>query len=149
MSLTKIKGQNFRVFVSPGPGESHASATAVHEASSCQVSISGNMESSKTKDSEGSFQQEQMVSRGWQVQVDSYQATASELQGIIDQFLSDEPVPCGWDQTATTAGTMNRNAANAAFARSGNARLVDFTLTANNRTPITLSRQYQGTGALS
>lgn len=140
MSLTKLKGQNFRAFVG---------GAAVPEASSCQVSITGNMEDAKTKDSEGSFNQEQMTSRGWTVQVDSYQATAAELIAVITQFLSDSTVQVGWDQTETTAGTMNRTPSNAAFARSGNAHLVDFTLQANNRTNITLSRQYQGSGALS
>lgn len=140
MSLTKIKGQNFRAFVG---------GSAVPEASNCQVSITGNMEDAKTKDSEGSFNQEQMTSRGWSVQVDSYQATAAELIGVINQFLSDNTVQVGWDQTETTAGTQNRTPSNAAFARSGQAHLNDFTLTANNRTNITLSRQYQGSGALS
>ena len=140
MALTKLKGQNFRAFVG---------GAAVPEASSCQVSITGNMEDAKTKDSEGSFGQEQMTSRGWTVQVDSYQATAAELIAVITQFLSDSTVEVGWDQTETTAGTQNRTASNAAFARSGQAHLADFTLTANNRTNITLSRQYQGSGALA
>lgn len=140
MALTKIKGQNFRAFVG---------GSAVPEASSCQVSITGNMEDSKTKDSENSFNQEQMTSRGWTVQVDSYQATAAELIAVITQFLSDNTVQVGWDQTATTAGTKNRNASNAAFARSGQAILTDFTLQADNRANVTLSRQYTGSGALA
>lgn len=140
MSLTKIKGQNFRAFV----GDS-----AVSEESSCQVSITGNTESSKTKDSEGSYDQEQMVSRGWQVQVDSYQATAAELKAAITMFNSDSKVTVGWDQTETTAGTQNRTAANATFARSGQAILNDFTISASNRQNITVSRQFHGSGALS
>lgn len=140
MSLTKIKGQNFRAFVG---------GSAIPEESNCQISITGNMEDSKTKDSEGSFNQEQMVSRSWSVQVDSYQATAAELIAVINQFLSDETVQVGWDQTNTTSGTQNRTPSNAAFARSGQARLNDFTLQANNRANVQLSRQYQGYGALS
>ena len=140
MSLTKIKGQNFRAFVG---------GSAVSEESSCQVSITGNTESSKTKDSEGSYDQEQMTSRGWQVQVDSYQATAAELKAVITMFNSDSKVTVGWDQTETTAGTQNRTAANAAFARSGQAIFNDFTISASNRQNITVSRQFQGSGALS
>lgn len=140
MALTKIKGQNFRAFVS---------GTAVPEASSCQVQIQGNMEDAKTCDSESSFNQEQMTSRNWSVQVDSYQATAAELIAVINQFISDDTVNVGWDQTETTSGTQNRTPANAAFARSGAAHLTDFTIQANNRTNISLSRQYQGSGALS
>lgn len=140
MALTKIKGQNFRAFVG---------GSAVPEASSCQVSIQGNMEDAKTKDSEGSFNQEQMVSRGWSVQVDSYDATAASLIALINQFISDTPITVGWDQTNTTAGTQNRTPSNAAFARSGKAILNDFTIQANNRTNITVTRQYQGSGALA
>lgn len=140
MALTKIKGQNFRAFVG---------GAAVPEASSCQASIQGNMEDAKTTDSEGSYGQEQMTSRGWSVQVDSYQASAAELISVITQFNSDNTVQVGWDQTETTAGTQNRTPSNAAFARSGQAHLSDFTITANNRTNIQLSRQYQGSGALS
>lgn len=140
MALTKIKGQNFRAFVG---------GNAVPEASSCQVSIQGNMEDAKTKDSEGSFAQEQMTSRGWSVQVDTYDAFNESLIAVINEFNSDSPETVGWDQTQTTANTKNRNPANAPFARSGNAILTDFTITANNRTNITVSKTYTGTGALS
>jgi len=140
MALNKLKGQNFRVFVG---------SSAVPEASSCQVTISGNMEDSKTKDSEGSFGMEQMTSRSWSVQVDSYEATADSLIAVIQQFVSDGKVTVGWDETATTAGTQNRTPNNAAFARSGQAILNDFTISANNRTPIQVTRQFTGSGALA
>ena len=140
MALNKLKGQNFRVFVG---------GSAVPEASSCQVTTTGNMEDSKTKDSEGSFGMEQMTSRSWSVQVDSYEATADSLINIIKQFISDQKVTVGWDVTATTAGTQNRTPQNAAFARSGLAILNDFTIAANNRTPIQVTRQFTGSGALA
>lgn len=140
MALTKIKGQNFRAFVG---------GSAVPEASSCQVSITGNMEDAKTKDSEGSFGQEQMTSRSWTVQVESYDVSAASLIAVINQFLSDSKVTVGWDQTNTTAGTQNRVASNAAFARSGQAILNDFTIQANNRANMQVTRQYQGSGALA
>lgn len=140
MALEKIKGQNFRAFIG---------GSAVSEESNCQVSITGNQESAKTKDSEGSYDQEQMVSRGWSVQVDSYQATVAELRGVITMFNSDSKVTVGWDQTETTPGTQNRTASNAAFARSGQAILNDFTISASNRANIQVTRQFQGSGALS
>lgn len=140
MALKKLKGQNFRAF---------AGGNAVPEASSCQVSITGNMESSKTKDSEGSFEQEQMASRSWSVQVDSYEATADSLIAVINQFVSDEKVTVGWDETKVGATSQNRIPNNAAFARSGLAILNDFTIAANNRTPIQVTRQFTGSGALA
>ncbi len=140
MALNKLKGQNFRAFVG---------GNAVPEASSCQVSITGNMEDAKSKDSEGSFGQEQMSSRSWSVQVDSYEATAASLIAVIQQFVSDEKVTVGWDETKIVAGSQNRTPNNAAFARSGQAILNDFTIQANNRTNIQVTRQYMGAGALA
>lgn len=140
MALKKLKGQNFRAFVG---------GSAVPEATSCQVSITGNMEDAKTKDSEGSFGMEQMTSRSWSVQVDSLEATAASLIAVIQQFVSDDKVQVGWDETEVEAGTQNRVAANAAFARSGQAILNDFTIQANNRTNIQVTRQYMGSGALA
>jgi len=140
MALKKQKGQNFRAFVG---------GNAVPEASSCQVSITGNMESAKTKDSEGSFEQEQMTSRSWSVQVDSYEATAAALIAVVQQFVSDEKVTVGWDETKEVTGSQNRTPNNAAFARSGQAILNDFTIQANNRANIQVTRQYMGSGALA
>lgn len=137
MALTKIKGQNFRVFVG---------GAAVTEATSCQVTISGNMEDARTKDTEGSYSKEQMTSRGWTAQVDSLEATAAALKALITRFNSDSTVAVGFDQTE---GTANQTASNAAFARSGNAHLVDLTIAAPNRANITVSAQYQGSGALA
>ena len=140
MALNKLKGQNFRTFVA---------GNAVREASSCQVSITGNMEDSKTKDSEGSFGMEQMTSRSWSVQVDSYEATAASLIAVINQFVSDAKVTVGWDETKVEFASQNRIPNNAAFARSGQAILNDFTIQANNRTNIQVTRQYMGSGALA
>ena len=140
MALKKLKGQNFRAFVG---------GSAVPEATSCQVTISGNTEDAKTKDSEGSFGQEQVASRSWSVQVESLEATAASLIAVIQQFVSDDKVQVGWDETEVEAGTQNRVAANAAFARSGQAILNDFTIQANNRANIQVTRQFMGSGALS
>lgn len=140
MALTKIYGKNFRVFVG---------GNAVPEATSCQVTISGNMEDAKTKDSEGSYAMEQMTSRSWNVQVDTLQADETSLRALIRRFNTDISQTVGWDQTETTPGTQNRTKMGAAFARSGQAILIDFTIQSNNRQNISVSCQYQGTGALS
>ena len=140
MALTKIKGQNFRAFVG---------GTAVPEAVNCSVQITGNMEDSSTKDTESDYTTEQMVSKSWQVQVDSYQATAAAIKALLTRFNAGAKVSVGFDQTLTTAGTMNRTAAEADFARSGQALLTDLSIQANNRAVINISTTYQGTGALA
>ena len=143
MALTKIKGQNFRAFVG-----GLAAANAMVEETNCQVQITGNMEDASTKDTINAWTTEQMTSKQWQVSVDQLEATATRLKAIITQFNSDSTVTVGFDQT--TAGTaQNRTPSNAAFARSGQAHLTDVSISAPNRQNITVSLQYQGTGALA
>ena len=139
MAVKKIMGQNFRAFVGSTPA-------AVPEATNCQVTISGNMEDSSTKDSENSWTEEQMVSKQWSVSVDDVDASLASLRALITRFNSDDKVTVGWDQTA---GAQNRVAQNADFARSGSAILNDLSISANNRTTIQVTCQYQGSGPLS
>ena len=137
MALTKVMGQNFRVFVG---------GSAVPEATNCQVTIQGNLEDASTKDSEGGWNEEQMTSKQWSVQVDDVDASLATLRALITRFNSDSKTTVGWDQTA---GSQNREAQNAAFARSGQAILNDLSIQANNRQTIQVTCQYQGSGALA
>jgi hypothetical protein len=82
------------------------------------------------------------------VQVDKYEATVAALRALFTQFNSSDPVSVGFDQTTGAAGTQNRTAAQAQFAKSGSAWLTDISIQANNRATITISTTYQGTGAL-
>ena len=140
MALIKLMGQNFRAFVG---------GNAVPEATNCQVSIQGNLEDASTKDSEGAWTEEQMTSKQWSVQVDDVDASYTTLRTLITRFNSDSKTTVGWDQTAKTAGTQNRTALNADFARSGQAILNDLSIQANNRQTIQVTCQYQGSGALA
>ena len=137
MALTKIMGQNFRAFVG---------GSAVPEAVNCQVSIQGNLEDGATKDSTGGWNEEMMTSKQWSVQVDDIDASLATLRALITRFNSDSKTTIGWDQTS---GAQNRTAEQAAFARSGQAILNDLSIQANNRQTISVSCQYQGSGALA
>lgn len=137
MALTKIMGQHFRVFVG---------GNAVPEAVNCNITINGSMEDNTTKDTVGSYAQEQMTSKDWNVSVETRDASLASLRALITRFNSDAKVTVGWDQTG---GTQNRVAQNAPFARSGQAILNDLSIQANNRTNIQVSCQYQGSGALA
>ena len=137
MALTKIMGQNFRVFIG---------GSAVPEATNCQVTIQGNVEDASTKDSVGGWNEEQMTSKQWSAQVDNIDASLSNLRALITRFNSDTKTTVGWDQTA---GAQNRVAQQAAFARSGQAILNDLSIQAGNRQIIQVSCQYQGSGALA
>ena len=130
-------GQNFRVFVA---------GAAVPEATNCSITLQGNMDDASTKDSTGGWNEEEMTSKQWSVQVDNVDASLASLRALITRFNSDSKTTVGWDQTA---GAQNREAQNAAFARSGQAILNDLSINANNRTTIQVSCQYQGSGALA
>lgn len=137
MALTKVMGQNFRVFVA---------GAAVPEATNCSITLQGNMDDASTKDSTGGWNEEEMTSKQWSVQVDNVDASLASLRALITRFNSDSKTTVGWDQTA---GAQNREAQNADFARSGQAILNDLTIQADNRTTIQVSCQYQGSGALA
>ena len=130
-------GQNFRVFVA---------GAAVPEATNCSITLQGNMDDASTKDSTGGWNEEEMTSKQWSVQVDNVDASLASLRALITRFNSDSKTTVGWDQTA---GAQNREAQNADFARSGQAILNDLTIQADNRTTIQVSYQYQGSGALA
>ena len=130
-------GEHFRAFVG---------SAAVTEATNCQVTIQGNVEDASTKDSVGGWNEEQMTSKQWSVQVDNVDASLANLRALITRFNSDTKTTVGWDQTA---GAQNRVAQNAAFARSGQAILNDLSIQAGNRQTIQVSCQYQGSGALA
>ena len=137
MALNKVMGQNFRAFIA---------GSAVPEATNCQVTVQGNVEDGSTKDSTGGWNEEQMTSKQWSVQVDNVDSSLASLRALITRFNSDEKTSVGWDQTA---GAQNRVAQNAAFARSGQAILNDLSIQAGNRQTIQVSCQYQGSGALA
>lgn len=137
-------GQNFRVF---------EGSAVVSEAVSCQVTVQGNMESSQTKDSASNYNQEQMMSRSWSVQVDTYDVSVATLRKYIGAFnvqgemgsSGATGMPIGWDETA---GENNAVAQSAAFARAGLAYLSDFSLQASNRQTAQLSMQFSGNGGI-
>ncbi len=145
MSVTRLKGQNFRAF----SGSTSSNMSAFPEETNISVTISGNMEDSTTKDSEGGWTEEQMTSKQWSVQVDHVDASVASLRALLTMFNSDDKQYVGWDQTTTTEGGQNRTPAGNAIARSGQAIVSDISIQANNRQTIQTSVQFQGSGALA
>ena len=140
--MNVIKGQNFRLLTNMGAG----SIAAVPEETNVSITLTGNTEDTTTKDTEGMFSQEDIVSTAWSAQVDTYQADPEQLKAILSVFIAATPIAVGWDQTA---GSQNRVAQNANFKRSGQALLNDFSMQFDDRAIVTTSLQFQGTGALS
>ena len=135
--MSKIKGQNFRLL---------QNAAAIPEATNCSITIQGNTDDTTTKDTEGLYSQDTIVSTQWNAQVDTYQSDTAALRDIISTFNAAQPVPVGWDQTG---GAQNRVAQNANFKRSGQALLNDFVMNFNDRETVAVSLQFLGTSTLS
>lgn len=135
--MAKIKGQNFRVILEHD---------CVPEATNCTVTMTGNTESTSTKDTEGLYEEDTVVSTSWNVSVDTFQAEVAQIKTIIQMFNEAGQLSVGWDQTA---GSQNRTPQSAAFARSGDALLNDVNFQFNDRQTISTTLQFQGTGGLS
>ena len=138
-----IKGQNLRIMVG---GKCIAMAT------SCQIHISAQMESSATKDSVGDFDEQEVTGLSWDASTDSLVTLVDNGQNgelptdLMSLILNKTLVTLTFDQTA---GTNNRIGQDSAIKRSGQAYLTDYALTAPNRANSTLSCKFTGTGALS
>lgn len=134
--MSKIKGQNFRLL---------KDGSVFPEATNCSITLQGNTEDTSTKDTEGMFNQEDVVSNQWSAQVDTIQSETAQLRAIISMFVAAQPIPIGWDQTA---GNGNATPQKTPFARQGQALLNDFTMNFNDRETVNVSLQFQGTGGL-
>lgn len=146
MAVHKLKGQNFRAFISP---DDQDDMNPFAEETNLQVTITGNMEDASTKDSEGGWQEEQMVSKQWSAQVDYVDASVTTLRNLITLFNSDDKPYFGWDETTTESGGENRTPAASVLARSGIGVINDISIVANNRQTIQTTVQVLGSGALS
>lgn len=138
-----IKGQNLRVMVG---GKCIAMAT------SCTFHVAAQLEDASTKDSEGDWQEQDVVGLSWDASTESLvtledNGSNGELpQDIMSLIINKTKVTLTFDQTA---GTNNRVGQNSAIKRTGDAYVADVNITAANRQNSTLSVQFQGTGALS
>lgn len=141
--MNPIKGQNLRVMVG---GKCIAMAT------SCTVHVNATLEDSSTKDSTGSWQEQDPTGLAWDVQTQSL--VTMEDNGVNGELPNDllsliinmTEVTLTFDQTN---GTNNRTAVDAPIKRSGNAYLTDFSLTAQNRQNSQLQCQFTGNGPLA
>ena len=141
--MATIKGQNLRVMVG---GKCIAMAT------SCTFHVAAQMEDSSTKDDTGNWQSQEVVGLSWDASTDSLvtltdNGSNGELpQDLFTAMIAMTPVTLTFD---TTNGTNNRVAQNSALKKSGQAYIIDISITAANRANSTMTVQFQGNGALS
>lgn len=138
--MATLKGQNVRILLYDSTA---AKYKVVGMATTCTVSLTGNTEESSTKDDTGMASKPTIVSKSWQVSVESL--NVADVGAMLTAVKSLTPFTLIWDQTSTTD---NQTAQGAAYARQGTAYLSDFTMTFNDRENSVKSLQFSGSSAL-
>ena len=135
------KGQNFRILVYDSTASKYK---CVGMATNCTVTLNGNSEDASTKDDVGMASKPTIVSKSWQVSVESL--NVADAGAMLTAIKSLTPFTLLWDETSTTD---NQTPEEAGYARSGQAYLSDATFNFNDRENATKSLQFTGTGALA
>ena len=135
-----LKGQNFRILFENGDNN----LQCIGMATNCTVTLTGNTEDASHKDIVGDFALPEIVSKSWQVQVDSLDVT--DTAAMLTAIKSGKKFRLQWDKTSTGD---NQSPQDADYAYNGEAFLTDATFQFDNRTNSTKSLQFSGTGALS
>ena len=129
--MATIKGENLRILI--GPDAEHLKCIAA--ATSCVIHLKAEVQEDTTKDTVDDWIVNEVVGLNWDAQVDALVITDNTETGAI---LADA-LQCGleytlmFSQTATTAGTKNRNPISNAIQYIGKAILNDLTFNAPNQ----------------
>lgn len=136
--MATLKGQNFRILQQVGD-----EFKCIGMATNCTVTLNGNTEDASTKDDVSNAAKPTVISKSWQVSVESMEV--ADAAAILTAIKSLQPFTLLWDETNTTD---NQAPLAAAFARQGLAYLSDVSFSWNDRENSTKSLQFTGSGAL-
>lgn len=136
-----LKGQNFRVLTYDATAQKFK---CVGMATSNTVTLTGNTEDASTKDDVSLAAKPTIVSKSWQVSVESL--NVMDAAAILTAIKSMTPFTLLWDEVSTSD---NQTALGTTVARQGLAYLTDVTFTFNDRENSSKSLQFTGTGPLT
>ena len=134
--MATVKGQNLRAF---------KDSSVIASATSCQITLTNNTESSSTKD-DGLGDKPVTVSKSWQVQVDAMEV--DDIKTLLDSIKAGKTFTLKWTK-ATGTGNAQADDTNASFHRSGTALISDISFVFEDKKYSTKSITFIGTGALS
>lgn len=137
--MATLKGQNLRILTFDGEDW-----TVIGMSTNCTINLTNNVENSSHKDITGNFSAPSVVSKGWNVQVESLDV--SDLPSLLSEFASGTLFTLAWDETGTRD---NQSALHATFGRTGQAFLTDFTANFNNRENSVKQLQFTGSGEIA
>jgi len=136
-----LKGQNFRVLTYDSTASKFK---CVGMATNCTVTLNGNTEDASTKDDVGMSAKPTVVSKSWQVQVESL--NVADAGAMLTAIKALTPFTLLWDEVSTTD---NQTPEEASFSRTGTAYLSDITFNFNDRENSSKSLQFTGSGPLA
>jgi len=136
-----LKGQNFRVLTYDSTASKFK---CVGMATNCTVTLNGNTEDASTKDDVGMSAKPTVVSKSWQVQVESL--NVADAGAMLTAIKALTPFTLLWDEVSTTD---NQTPEEAALSRTGTAYLSDITFNFNDRENSSKSLQFTGSGPLA
>lgn len=137
--MATLKGQNFRIFTVSG-----STATVIGMATNCTVTLNSNTEEASTKDDVGLASKPTVVSKSWQVQVDSL--NVADVGSLLSGIKNMSRFVLMWDETSTTD---NQTPLHDGMSHYGEAYLSDATFTFNDRENSAKSLQFSGVGPLT
>lgn len=135
-----LKGQNLRICIFDTTAEKYK---VIGMSTGCTVTLTNNTDNGSHKDIVGAADMPTVVSKAWQVSVESL--NVADSAAILSAIKSMQPMTLMWDETSTTD---NQTRSKATFARKGSAYLNDVTFNFNDRENSTKSLQFQGSGPL-
>ena len=138
--MATLKGQNFRILTYDATDEVFK---CVGMASSCTVNLNTNTEEASTKDDVGMAAKPEIISKSWQVSVESL--SIADAAAMLTAIKSFTPFTLLWDENTPTD---NQTPEQAAFCRKGQAYLNDITLQLDDRANCSKNLQFTGNGAL-
>ena len=139
--MATLYGQNFRILTYDTVAQKFK---CVGMATNCTVNLNTNTEEASTKDDVGMAAKPEIVSKSWQVSVESL--SIADAGAMLTAIKSLTPFTLLWDEVGTTD---NQEPAEATFSRQGSAYLNDITLQLDDRANATKSLQFTGNGPLS
>lgn len=137
--MATLKGQNFRVAVYTGEAE----YAVVAKATNCTITYGTTTDDASTKDDTGMASKPEIISKNWQIQVESLNVT--DMAAMLTAIKNMTPFQLAWDETNSV---NSYTAEGAAFARMGTAFLTDATFSFNDRENSSKSLQFSGSGAV-
>ena len=139
--MATLKGQNFRILIYDSTASKYK---VVGMSTNCVVTLNTNVDDGGTKDDVGLAAKPVVVSKSWQVQVESLDV--SDAGAMLTAIKSMTPFTLIWDEVSTTDNQSP--VADTGFARTGQAYLSDATFTFNDRENSSKNLQFSGYGAI-